>query len=126
MTPTKPLLCQVDLFNRTSPQIEDSSPLVLRSAPIAQTTRTIAAHGPRITSVFDIGSPLLETETFCRKVYTTRLIETQAKENSRQKNLFIRKLMKAVNGNTLNATGYDLGPLGVREIGEFLQRNTMV
>lgn len=59
-------------------------------------------------------------------MYTTRLIETQAKENSRQKSLFIRKLSKAVKGNVLNASGYELGPLGVKEIGDFLLKNNMM
>ena len=113
MTPTKPLLCQVEPFNRSSPQI-DSAPLVPRSAPLAKTTRTITCNELRVTSAFSIDSPLIETEAFCKKVYTARLIETQAKENSRQKSLFIRKLSNAVKGNVLNASGYELGPLGVK------------
>ncbi len=112
-TPTKPLLCQVDPFNRTSALI-DNSPVVPRSAPVSSTARSITFHEPRLTSAFDIGSPLIETEAFCKKVYTTKLIETQAKENDRQKTLFVRKLMKAVTGDVLNASGYELGPLGVR------------
>lgn len=97
-----------------------------RSAPISNTARSITFHEPRVTSAFDIGSPLVDTEAFCKKVYTTKLIETKAKENERQKTLFVRKLMKAVTGDVLNASGYELGPLGVREITDFLQKNKMV
>jgi hypothetical protein len=50
-------------------------------------------------------------------------MESHSKRNERQLALFMKRLSKAISGQSMNITGLEIGPLAIRDICDFAASN---